>query len=229
MKVRQYSLGTRGIRVAVLADLHNKPWDRILAQTGSLKPDIIAVPGDVTLGFTGFDRVEDFLNACGQIAPTFLSVGNHDDKERLRLLNCKVTFLDNAYADITVKGVSLRLGGLSSPHFRRGRSQGLYPDTAWLAEFCRTTDFKLLLCHQPEYYPAYLAELAIDCVLSGHAHGGQWRIPFTKQGIYAPGQGLLPKHTGGVEDGRLVISRGVSNSSWIPRLFNPREIVLVNI
>ncbi|MDO4272352.1 MAG: hypothetical protein Q4D16_01675 [Eubacteriales bacterium] len=69
--------------------------------------------------------------------------------------------------------------------------------------------------------------MPIDLVLSGHAHGGQWRIG--RQGIYAPGQGWFPKLTGGVADGRMVISRGLSNTTKIPRFFNPREIVMVEV
>ncbi len=67
----------------------------------------------------------------------------------------------------------------------------------------------------------------IQLIFSGHAHGGQWRIPFTNKGVYAPGQGLFPEYCQGVYDGRLVVSAGLSNTTWIPRFFNPREIVVV--
>lgn len=85
--------------------------------------------------------------------------------------------------------------------------------------------YRILLCHHPEYYPRYLMGRKIDLILSGHAHGGQWRIG--QQGIYAPGQGLLPRLTSGVVDRKLVISRGLFNRAMIPRVNNPTEIVYV--
>ncbi len=229
MKLHAYKLGDKGIRIAVLADLHNKPYARILSRTRQLQPDIIAVPGDVTFMVNGYHRVQGFLSGCSQIAPTYLSLGNHDDPDILRHLSKDVTFLEDSFVDITLRGLELRIGGLSSQPSHMGIPACREPNTGWLADFCRTEKKKILLCHQPEFYPRYLVDMNVDLVLAGHAHGGQWRIPFTDQGVYAPGQGLLPKLTGGIFDERLVISRGVSNSVWIPRFFNPREILLVEL
>ena len=74
----------------------------------------------------------------------------------------------------------------------------------------------------------YLKERGIDLLLSGHAHGGQFQ--FFGQGVFAPGQGIFPKYTTGVHDGRFVISRGLCNTAKpIPRLFNPTELVIIDI
>ncbi len=227
MKIRSYTLGSRGVKIALLADLHNKPWEKIVAQTREFGPDIILIPGDLTFGFDRYDRAEGFVAACNAIAPVFLSLGNHDRASVLGALPGR--FLDNDYVDVRIKGVALRIGGLSALSSCRNTQAGQKLQTHWLADFCGTDRYKILLCHQPELYPTYLAELPIELVVSGHAHGGQWRIPFTDQGIFAPGQGLFPRLTGGVTDGRLVISRGLSNSVCIPRFFNPREIVLIEI
>ena len=89
--------------------------------------------------------------------------------------------------------------------------------------------FRILLCHHPEYWPAYIRETDIDLTLSGHAHGGQWQIPFTNQGIFAPGQHLFPKYTSGIYKNRLAVSRGMANTVCIPRFFNPREILLLEL
>ena len=94
-----------------------------------------------------------------------------------------------------------------------------------LDAFCAAPGYRILLCHHPEYYSKYLRDLDIPLILSGHAHGGQVRI--FGHGLYSPGQGVLPKLTSGVKDGRLVISRGLANRQKIPRLFNPPEIVYV--
>ena len=99
------------------------------------------------------------------------------------------------------------------------------PELTWLDGFCAEPGYHILLCHHPEYYPRWLRERPIELILSGHAHGGQVRI--LGQGLYAPGQGVLPKLTSGVTEGRLVISRGLANCQRVPRLFNPPELVYV--
>ena len=97
-----------------------------------------------------------------------------------------------------------------------------------LDEFFAYDGVKILICHHPEYYAKYLRDRDVDLVLSGHAHGGQWRL--FGLGLYAPDQGLFPKYTSGVHEDTLVISRGTANTGGIiPRLFNPREVVCIRI
>ena len=95
-----------------------------------------------------------------------------------------------------------------------------------------TDDFQVLLAHEPQYLRDYYAETGIDVVFSGHAHGGQWRIPFTHQGLYAPDQGFFPKYTDGVyteEHTTMYLSRGLGNSGFPLRFFNHPEIVCVTL
>jgi predicted MPP superfamily phosphohydrolase len=84
-----------------------------------------------------------------------------------------------------------------------------------------------LLSHHPEYYPKYIKELTIDLTLSGHAHGGQWC--FFGRGVYAPGQGILPKYTHGMHDGKFIVSRGLSILNPIPRINNKPEIIVIQL
>ncbi len=247
MKIRKYRLGSnKGLRIVLLSDLHNRPYEHIIKTTATINPDIIAIAGDLTYGFKQYDLVSGFLCACGNIAPTFVSLGNHDVAEIIEPMCSSaqgVTLLDNCHVDTVVKGIPLRIGGLSSPiskHWKEiiagievqqdksePKPQKPEPNTAWLSDFINTSSHKILLCHQPEYYPRHLSHLPIDIILAGHAHGGQWRV--CGRGIYAPGQGWFPKLTSGVIDRRLVIGRGLSNTTWIPRFFNPREIVVVEV
>ncbi len=121
LKIRNYSLGTNGIKIVLLSDFHNKPYEHLIKTTAAIKPDIIAVAGDLTYGFKQYDRVAEFLNACRNIAPTFVSLGNHDVAEIIEPMCTSaqgVIFLDNSYVDIMVKGIPLRIGGLSSPTSR---------------------------------------------------------------------------------------------------------------
>jgi hypothetical protein len=92
-------------------------------------------------------------------------------------------------------------------------------------------DYKILLAHEPQFVYTY-ARADVDLVLCGHAHGGQWRLPFTDVGFYSPGQGLFPKLTSGLKTfggTSMIISRGLGNSECPLRLFNRPEVVVVEI
>ena len=158
----------------------------------------------------------------------------------------------------TTPGSNTRLviGGLTSGIALKLRVPGWetnpaapMPRTDWLQEFEREPGYKILLCHHPEYFYA-LQNRPIDLILSGHAHGGQWRL--FNRGLFAPGQGLFPKLTSGVHSyalpdgahasmvsatqsttvsdsrGHMVISRGLSNTTYVPRINNPTEIVFIS-
>ena len=243
------------LRLALAADLHEGPGEEAVTSLRRRKPDLICVAGDFILGRAPREglKLENsphamaFLRTCRELAPTFVSLGNHEwvlSPEDLVLLEeTGVTVLDNRW----VKWGEYCIGGLSPgriPYYRafretregeryplppHARSYGAraVPDTAWLPEFAAQPGYKLLLCHHPEYWPGYLRRLPIDLTLSGHAHGGQIRL--FGRGLFAPGQGILPRYTSGVHEGRLVISRGLANTTWIPRLFNPTELVYVRL
>ncbi|MBQ6427255.1 MAG: metallophosphoesterase [Oscillospiraceae bacterium] len=237
--------------VVLLADLHDRPYFSIMQSLSDHRPAIICIAGDVVFGDPPKDGrlliqtqkyVLPFLRACSALAPTFLSLGNHektvceDDLQRIRDTGC--VLLDNSW--VSFGGTVI--GGLTShlvldyrrlraekqeryPACRHERCVITEPDIGWLEELERQPGYRILLCHHPEYYPRFLKGRDIDLILSGHAHGGQWRIG--RQGIFAPSQGLFPRLTEGVHDGRLVISRGLANRTPVPRLNNPPEIVYI--
>lgn len=160
-----------------------------------------------------------FLREVGKIAPVFLSLGNHEWyllPEDLKMIkSCGINLLDNADCDVFVKDTKMHIGGLSS-----------MADFEWLDEFCAKDGYKILLCHHPEYYDRYLRDKRINLILSGHAHGGQIRI--RNRGIYAPGQGLFPKYTKGIYDGKLIVTAGSANTASVPRWGNPCEVVMIH-
>jgi predicted MPP superfamily phosphohydrolase len=92
--------------------------------------------------------------------------------------------------------------------------------------------YTILLSHRPERFQQ-LSEYECDLILSGHAHGGQWRIPFILDGLIAPNQGIFPKYTSGthtLNDTKMIVSRGLARESTrIPRVFNPPELVVIDI
>ena len=133
--------------------------------------------------------------------------------------------------DTSVIFNGILLGGLSTG-YKNGEHQGRMkktpaPDLGWLKKYSEADGFKLLLSHHPEYFIEYIKPLSIDLILSGHAHGGQCRI-FGK-GLIAPGQGFLPKYTHGLYDDRLIVGSGVGNQFIVPRIFNPCEIIEIEI
>ena len=241
-------------RIALLADLHDRPFERITTSLKKHKPDIICIAGDT---FHRYSKLTDglvvrqtrnvlpFVKACSELAPSFMSLGNHEwklcDEDLDVLSSAGLTVLDNSWC--RYKGAVI--GGLSSAGFtaykalRRDRPER-YPDwdngdrpditepeLGWLEGFCKQEGFKILLCHHPEYRDRYLKDLHVTLILSGHAHGGQIRL--FGHGLYAPGQGVLPKYTGGIH-GNMIISKGLANTAgMIPRLFNPREIVYIDV
>lgn len=203
-------------------------------------------PDNDTLVTQVEENVLPFLRECAKLAPTFYSLGNHEwmvCQEDVELLRAQgAVLLDSAYATINLNGRRIVIGGLTSvavtscrvfrhslgPDAPRYPVKNRYfhfrnPRRFWLQRFEAQPGYHILLSHHPEYYPRFLARRPIELILSGHAHGGQWR--FFGRGVYCPGQGLFPPLTSGVVDNRLVISRGLANNSLIPRINNPPELV----
>ncbi len=208
------------LTLAVAADLHDGPWESLVPELQ--RCDAILIPGDlVDRHANTCEEAIRFLQAAPDIAPTFYSLGNHERKfKRLaeywpHVESSRVTVLDNRA--VNFEGVEI--GGLSSA------AGG--PDPSWLPEFAASPHFRLLMCHHPEYF-GKIEGFDIDLTISGHAHGGQWRIG--RQGVYAPGQGLFPSLTSGwYYNRKLFVSRGVNNAAWMPRLNCPCELVILHL
>ena len=231
MQITRYELTTnnkKSYKIVILADLHSHASQALLDLVQKETPDLIAIPGDcIDYTVAHAPHMLPFLSSLAQIAPTYYSDGNHElfHEDDIRAINeTGVHFL----IDETIHHEELVIGGLASG-FGFGK-QGRWketpaPNAAYLSAFTRENGYKILLSHHPEYYKPYLKALPIDLVISGHAHGGQWRI--FGRGVFAPGQGIFPKYTAGVYDKRFVISRGLGNHTIIPRIFNRPEVVVL--
>lgn len=214
-----------------VSDLHCYDNDPILEQVEQLQPDAVLVGGDFIQDNTKCKEGFEFLQRSASHYPTFCSIGNHElryeDNLNAAIASTGATVLDNTAA--LFRGIAI--GGLTSAlqeqHNLRALTQKQVPQLNWLKRFSAYDGYKILLCHHPEYYEKYLRELPIDLILSGHAHGGHWRI--FHRALYAPGQGVLPKYTAGVHENRLIVSRGIGNAFLIPRLNNPPEIVSIEL
>lgn len=244
-------------RIALVSDLHDRPCGAVLASLEKQRPTLICVTGDFVLGVAPDEGLKlarckhalALFRGCAGIAPCYVSLGNHEwmlSQEDLALVaGTGAVVLDNRW----VRRGELVIGGLSSAYVTHYRAflaecgptgqrypahpggprfgSGFDPDAAWLTGFAAQPGYKLLLCHHPEYWARFVRPLPIELTLSGHAHGGQIRL--FGQGLFAPGQGVFPRYTSGLYEDRLAVSRGLSNTTVIPRLFNPTQLITLEL
>ena len=224
------------ITVALVADLHTRPHKKLIERLHTESPDIILLAGDI-MEARDLDNESSsgyaFLRDCAAIAPTYYSLGNHEMIGSSRKnAPKKDEDIDEIHARVAKTGAMLlhnesvlwngiRICGLTSGFSKKENR----PNEAALAEFAAAQEFRILLCHHPEYYEPYIRQTNIELTVCGHAHGGHWR--FFGRGVYAPGQGLFPKYTSGVIDNRCIISRGAGDHTCIPRIANPCELVII--
>lgn len=165
-----------------------------------------------------------FFREASGVAPVFLGLGNHEwyltDTDSRMMRKYQITLLDNADTVFALPGgQQVRIGGLSTIY-----------DLEWLKTFALKDGFKILICHHPEYYERFIRGTPLDrfgLIVSGHAHGGQWRIG--GRGFFASGQGFFPKHVHGMYYGKQIVSAGLSNTANVPRFGNPTEIVQIRV
>ncbi len=236
LAITNYSIGSRKIKnnckIVLASDLHECDTDIILDEIRKYAPDMTVVPGDFVHREDTWKKGAAFLKSATEISRVFCSIGNHDrgiyDIAIKAIEAAHAELLDNEYVEYK----SVKIGGLSSPTVKTEMSpwgHTLPPDSiSWLDEFERDDGFKLLLCHHPEHFDGFIKGRDIDLTLSGHAHGGQWRI--FGRGVFAPGQGLFPKYTSGVyADGHLIVGRGLGNPHSIPRINNDPELIFIDL
>lgn len=223
----------REITLVHLSDLHGKSFGKdnckLVKEVSALNPDIIAITGDIIHKYTPKDKrvALRLVSELSALCRVVYVAGNHEMRNkgyrffRRDLKEAGAVVLDDCAQDIC----GLTLVGLNCASQKNGKINKITPQQTVAGRL------KILLAHKPHLCENYKG-LGYDLILSGHAHGGQWRIPFTNQGIFAPGQGMFPKLTSGmhtVGESKLIISRGLGNSQCPVRLFNRPEIVLVKI
>lgn len=233
-----------GYRIAHVSDLHNteigKGNAKLLAMLREAEPDIIAITGDlIDSRNTDIEVALAFAEKAMQIAPCYYVTGNHEarvseyDGLKSSLENIGVVVLDDEQMEITISGESISILGVDDPSFN---TDYLFGDAAAvigakLSELAVEDDgFTVLLSHRPELFDTYV-DSGMNLVLSGHAHGGQFRLPFVG-GLVAPNQGLFPKYDTGLYaegDTNMVVSRGIGNSILPFRFNNRPEVILIEL
>lgn len=231
---------TAEVRLAVVTDFHSSDnADDVVAMVASCAPDAVLLVGDLFDDDTQNRPTERTLSLMRQLSaqyPCYYVSGNHEawtgemDALYQQTEEAGVTVLRMSSGVLTVRGQRIALCGIPDPYEMVFSGA---PDTEeqirQALEDVDSADFTALLAHRPELLAKY-AQFPVDLVVSGHAHGGQVRIPGVLNGLYAPNQGWFPKLAGGAytQDGTtLIVSRGLAVRTWLPRIFNRPEVVLV--
>lgn len=231
---------TAEVRLAVVTDFHSSDnADDVVAMVASCAPDAVLLVGDLFDDDTQNRPTERTLSLMRQLSalyPCYYVSGNHEawtgemDALYQQTEEAGVTVLRMSSGVLTVRGQRIALCGVPDPYEMVFSGA---PDTEeqlrQALEDVDSADFTVLLAHRPELLAKY-AQFPLDLVVSGHAHGGQVRIPGVLNGLYAPNQGWFPKLAGGAytQDGTtLIVSRGLAVRTRLPRIFNRPEVVLV--
>ena len=234
------------LKAAVVADLHGKYNIELIEALKTEQPDIIVCPGDLCTIGEYDDRLVDperrekrlktqdgaleFLREAVKIAPVYGSRGNHewglDDVFREAVKSTGAVLLENEwvkYGEIFIGGQNSAKVGAEYKDGKLITEDRKEPDIEWLKSE-RPDGWRLLLNHHPEYID--LIEPYADLIVSGHTHGSQ-AVVFGR-GLFAPGQGWFPKYTKG-QYGKMIVSAGLTNTTWVPRINNPCELVIVEM
>lgn len=225
-----------GYRIVQISDLHNALFgnanEKLIVKIIEEKPDIIVITGDIVdSNHTRMEVALSFVEAAARICPVYYVTGNHEywllktEQQRLfsGITNAGATLLYNEGIVIEQGADKFVLLGLDD--------QDLMTDKLGvLMSQVKEDQLSLLLAHEPQYIDHY-AEFGVDVVMAGHAHGGQFRLPFIGA-VVAPDQGFHPTYTQGLyeeKDTKMIVSRGLGNSVIPVRLFNDPEIVTVTL
>ncbi|MGE6550788.1 metallophosphoesterase [Bacillus mycoides] len=234
----------KGYKILQISDLHNKKFgdnqDVLIQKVKSINPDIITITGDL-IDSKSYDA-EISMQVIRELVkeyPVYFVTGNHEkwsgkyNSLEKKLKKQHVTVLRNEHVIIQKGGHEINLLGIDDPEFNTGDIDegSIVKDAIVKAKIETQPDrYNVLLSHRPEFLEEY-ADEQVDLVLSGHAHGGQVRLPFIG-GLVAPNQGILPKYTAGLYEQQnmsMIVSRGLGNSIIPQRVFNRPEIVVVQL
>ena len=245
----RYRIGDKGesFRIVHISDLHDEFYGEnnkdLIAVIESESPDIVVFTGDLTEPYTDHASMKQILSYCSGKYPTFCSMGNHetrgDIKEIKELVKASgAILLDGKAERVAVGERAVDIYGIDSYYTELlCEEKDLSPweeqvDHCLSEKEKRKSDnaFSLLLYHRPDFVKGF-EKWGFDLVLSGHAHGGQFRIPKILNGLYAPNQGIFPRYAGGyysLKNTKLIVSRGLCRRRF-PRIYNRPEIVVVDI
>lgn len=234
-----------GFRIAHISDLHNTEMGQENAELLKLlrqsEPDIIAITGDlIDSRNTNIDIALDFIKEAMKIAPCYYATGNHEARIaeypdfRAAMEAAGVIVLEDEKTTISIDGETITVIGVNDPIFIPGyqsdKAQMLMSGVLESLRAPQEDGFTILLSHRPKLFDVYV-QSDLDLVLSGHAHGGQFRLPFVG-GVYVPSQGWFPEYDAGLfteNNTNMVVSRGIGNSAFPFRINNRPEVIVIEL
>lgn len=237
--IQTSKLSTSSLKIVHLSDLHNK-WfgenqHRLVAKIENENPDLIVMTGDIIDSKkTALEPALSLLEASVKIAPTYFVTGNHDvaipHPERFlkQIEKTGTTYLENKSCTISHEGELIHLHGVDDSNLIGYTA--FYKNLETLSNTMDTEHLNILLVHKPRFLETYAA-LNYDLVFSGHAHGGQIKLPGIG-GLFSPSQGFLPKYAEGIikqNNTELIVSRGLGNSLFPFRILNNPEVVVLTL
>lgn len=232
------------VKVALLTDLHGswygKEQSELIKAIDREAPDVVLLGGDIFDDKVSYRESEETIRILSGKYKCYYVTGNHefwsDDIENILNIvrSYGVTVLRGDVDTLEIRGQQIDICGVDDPDgYGYGvDAKSILQQMMSVSKQRNKDNYSILLSHRPEYYELY-SEYKHDLVLSGHAHGGQWRLPGIINGLYAPNQGLFPKYAGGLyeyEGGAMVVSRGLDR--WgikLPRIFNRPELVIIEV
>ena len=247
LHIKHYEITTdqtaETLRIALLTDLHSckygKDGETLIRAIDSQQPDLILLGGDICDDVIPDDNVEALLEGISRRYPCYYVTGNHeywsgriDDILEL-FRSYHVTVLNGSSDTIKIGAQPVTVCGVTDPDaVTYAGAADIRSQLEDLSDTRPPECYTLLLAHRPELIGLYL-QYDYDLVLSGHAHGGQWRLPGIINGLYAPDQGWFPRYAGGMyvkNDQVMIVSRGLARESTkVPRIFNRPELVIVTV
>lgn len=233
-----------GYRIVHVSDLHNAEMgddnEKLLAMLREAEPDLIAITGDlIDSRNTDVEIALRFAEKAVKIAPCYYVTGNHEARvseyEELKadLMELGIVVLEGERIELEKNGEAIALLGVDDPSFQTDYLLGDAESEMKIKLQILTSEddaYTVLLSHRPELFDIYV-ESNVDLVLSGHAHGGQFRLPFIG-GLVAPDQGFFPKYDAGLytcNSTNMIVSRGIGNSIMPFRFNNCPEVVLIEL
>lgn len=229
-----------GFKIAQVSDLHDQDYKgKLLEELDRIKPDITVITGDMIDRENHTTASLKFAAGAVKISPVYYVNGNHESVLRIfpqfreRIISYGVHVLENQTEILTREQDSLVILGMNDPRFFKKSKSGYNEMLTQKVKEIKDSDanaFVVLLSHRPEMLNDYARE-KIDLAFTGHAHGGQVRLPFVGA-IFAPSQGFFPKLTGGVHRRRetqMIISRGLGKSNFVPRINIEPELIVATL
>lgn len=226
------------LRIVQITDVEDnfEDFDEVLYMVTSLNPDYIILSGDVFLNQENYELTMNFISNLKKIAEV-IYVRGHTDSEgndygnlRFELENNGIIVLQDNYLDVG----NIRFIGINDDNlvtFLSPNNSRAEHVEKTLSRLIDPTKYNVVISHRPQYFDEYV-DATSDLVLTGHTNGGVVRLPFINKGLLASDQGFFPKYSYGIyekDSSVMIISAGLSEDSFLPRLYNAKEIILIQL